>query len=134
MIATSPDLTTRNLKTPSPTAMSVCPSRYEWGGPAAKPPSSTIWASSSVGKATDWRVGSAMPPSSRLQERPLLKLHERLPELLLCVHHDRAVPRHGLFEWLPRNQEEPDPIVPGLHRDLVALVEEHERAVVRLLR
>src|SRR5438128_6694778 len=104
MIATSPDLTTRNLKSRSPTAISVCPSRYLRGGSAAKPPSSAIWASSSVGKATDWRVGSAMPLSSRLQERALLELLERLPELLLCGHDDRAVPRHGLFKGLPRNQ------------------------------
>src|SRR5712691_3895758 len=126
MISTSPDLTTRNLKSRSPTAISVCPSRYRRGAPAAKPPSSTIWASSSVGKATDWRVGSAMPLSSRLQERALLELLERLPELRLGVHHDGAVPCHGLFQRFPRNQEEPDPVIPGLHRDLVALVEEHE--------
>src|SRR5260370_5379811 len=114
--------------------MSGCPGRYEWGGPSAKRPISAIWASSSVGKATDWRVGSAMSLSSRLQERPLLELLERLPELLLGVHDDGAVPCHGLLERLPRNQEEPDPVIPSLHRDLVALVEEHERAVVRLLR
>src|SRR5712692_3387739 len=98
MISTSPALTTRNLKSRSPTAMSVCPFRYKRGGPAAKRPSSTIWASSSVGKATDWRFGSAMPLSSRLQERPLPELLECLPELLLCVHHDGTVPRHGLLE------------------------------------
>src|SRR5713226_8087505 len=100
MISTSPELTTRNLKSCAPTAMSVCPSRYRRGGSAAKLPSSTNWASSSVGKATVWRVGSAMPLFSRLQERPPLELLERLPELLLCVHHDGAVPRHGLFERL----------------------------------
>src|SRR5712691_7692748 len=106
--------------------MSVCPSRYQRGAPAAKRPSSAIWASSSVGKAIDWRVGSAMLLSSRLQERPLLELLERLPELLLCVHDDGAVPCDGLFERLPRNQQEPDPVIPGLHCDLVDLVAEHE--------
>src|SRR5436190_558009 len=116
------------------TAVQTCapPSRYRRGGPSAKRAISANWASSSVGKATDWRVGSAMALSSRLQERPLLELLERLPELLLGVHHDGAVPRHGLFQRLPRNQKEPDPLLPGLHRDLVTLVEEHQRAVVHL--
>ena len=51
--------------------------------------------------------------------------------MLLRVHHDRAVPRHRLLERLARDQEEPHAVVAGLHRDLVAAVEEHERAVVR---
>ena len=32
--------------------------------------------------------------SLRLQEGPCLEFRERLLELLLRVHHDRAVPRH----------------------------------------
>src|SRR6266545_2222306 len=43
----------------------------------------------------------------RLQERPLLELVVGLPELLLRVHHDRAVPGDRLLERLPRHQEEP---------------------------
>src|SRR3989442_6088670 len=38
--------------------------------------------------------------------------------------------RHRLLQRLTRNQQEPNALVPGLHRDLVAAVEEHQRAVV----
>src|SRR5664280_997344 len=69
-----------------------------------------------------------------LEERPLLQLVERLAELLLRVHHDRAVPRHRLLQRLARHQQEPDPLLAGLHRDLVAAVEQHQRAVLRLRR
>ena len=64
-----------------------------------------------------------LPPRLRLQECPLLEFLERLPELILRVHHDGAVPRYRLLEWLPGDQEEPDALVPGVHRDLVAAVE-----------
>ena len=83
------------------------------------------------------RVGhprrSHLPPEAlsslstlRFQERPLPKLLERFLELLLRVHHDRAVPRHWLLERLPRNQEEADPVFAGLHGDLVAAVEDDQ--------
>src|SRR5580658_1934075 len=39
-------------------------------------------------------------PRFRLQERPLAQLPERLLELLLRIHHDRPVPRHGLLQRL----------------------------------
>ena len=66
-----------------------------------------------------------------IEERPLAQFLERLAELLLRVHHDRAVPGDGLLERLSRDEKEPNPVVAGLHLDLVAAVEEHERAVVR---
>ena len=71
--------------------------------------------------------------SLRLQEGPLLKLVECLLELFLRVHDDRTVPGHGLLERLAGDEQESDALVPGLHRDLVAPVEEDQRAVVRLL-
>ena len=40
---------------------------------------------------------------ARLQKRPLLELFECRAQLFLRVHHDRAVPGHGLFERLARN-------------------------------
>src|SRR5215510_8174106 len=65
-----------------------------------------------------------------LQKCSALEVLESPLELLLCVHYYRAEPGHRLFERLSRNQEEPDPLVPGVDRDLVAAVEEHERAIV----
>src|ERR1041385_5199351 len=78
------------------------------------------------------RVRRDLPLPLRLQEGPLLELIVGLPELLLRVHDDRPVPGDGLLERLPRHQEEPDPLVAGLHRDLIAAGEEHQRAVLRL--
>src|SRR6185437_9310020 len=69
-----------------------------------------------------------------LQKRPLFELLVRLPELLLRIHHDRSVPRHGFLKRLPRNQEEPNPLVPRLHGHLVAAVKEHECSVLGLFR
>ena len=45
------------------------------------------------------------------------------------VHHDRPVPRDRLFERPSRHEQEPDALVAGRHRDLVAAVEEHERSI-----
>src|SRR5262245_47084631 len=73
-------------------------------------------------------------PRFCLQKCSALEVLECLSELLLRVHYDRAVPGHRLLDRLSRNQEEPDPLVPGVDRDLVAAVEEHERAVVGLPR
>src|SRR5215472_6429972 len=39
-----------------------------------------------------------------LQKRALIQLAERVAQLLLRVHHNRAVPRHRLFERLARDQ------------------------------
>src|SRR6202022_97858 len=59
------------------------------------------------------------------QERPLLEFRERLPKLLLRVHHDWAVPGHPVLKRLSRDQEEPNPVVPCLHGDLVAPIIEY---------
>src|SRR5215467_873845 len=75
-----------------------------------------------------------LPPRFCPQKCSALEVLESLPELLLRVHYDRAVPGHRLFERLSRNEEEPDSLVSGVDRDLVAAVEERERAVVGLPR
>src|SRR5947209_12445301 len=76
---------------------------------------------------------SRLPWRVVLQECSLLEFLVGLLELFLRVHDDRAVPGYGLLERLPRNQEEADAVVTGLHRNLVAPVEQHKRAVVGLL-
>ena len=57
------------------------------------------------------------------QECSSLKLIERLAKFPLSVHHDRAVPGHGFFQRLARNQQEPDAILPSMDDDLVAALE-----------
>src|SRR5258708_32034131 len=70
----------------------------------------------------------------RLQECPLLQLLERLLKLFLRVHHNRTVPSHRLLQWLPRDQQKPDPVLSGLYLQFIAPVEEYERAIVSLRR
>src|SRR5262249_9704863 len=60
-ISTSPDVTTKNFGSRSPTANSVCPSLYDLDTADVQPLSRVIWVSSSVGKAMDRRSSSAMP-------------------------------------------------------------------------
>ena len=50
-----------------------------------------------------------------LDERPALKFVVSLLQLLARVHHDRAVPRDRFLEWTPRDQQESDALVAGLH-------------------
>src|SRR5438046_5248652 len=64
-----------------------------------------------------------------LNESVILKFGNRLPELLLRVHHDRAVPSNGLLDRLARHQQESNPLVPCLHHDLVSAVEEYQRMI-----
>src|SRR3989442_6834702 len=61
------------------------------------------------------------------QECSSLKLIERLAKFPLSVHHDRAVPGHGFFQRLARNQQEPDAILPSMDDDLVAALENDKR-------
>src|SRR5579864_8864064 len=69
-----------------------------------------------------------------LEKGSLLQFGERLLQLLLSVHHDRPIPRDRLFQRFSGDEQEPYAVVPGLHRDLVAAVEQDERAIVRLHR
>ena len=56
---------------------------------------------------------------------PCLEFLKRLAELLLRVHHDGAVPRHGFFQRLSRDQEETDPVIAGLNHHFVAPIEKY---------
>src|SRR5437763_657058 len=67
--------------------------------------------------------------STGFDEGAALKVRNGLTDLILRVHHDRTVPGNRLLEWLPGHQQEADAFVAGLHRHLVAVVEQHERTV-----
>src|SRR3981189_1284111 len=56
-ISTSPDLTTKNLKSRSPTSKSARPAGYRSSEAPAQRRSSAIWTSSSVGKAATCKQG-----------------------------------------------------------------------------
>src|SRR5207253_9433579 len=64
-----------------------------------------------------------------LNESVILKFGNRLPELFLRVHHDRAVPSDGLLDRPARHQQESNPLVPFLHHDPVSAVEEYQRMI-----
>src|SRR5437870_502713 len=78
MISTAPDLTIKNLKSRSPTAKSVCPSRYLLGRAEVQRPKSAICASLRTGKATDWRVFSAMIHTASKRGTSVRRQHEEL--------------------------------------------------------
>src|SRR5215475_4799318 len=83
------------------------------------------------------RVPSEQPAEMRrsalADERPVAQFGNRLLQLGLGVHHDRAIPRNRLLDRLARDQQEPDALLAGLDRDLVSAVEQHERAVAGAL-
>ena len=58
------------------------------------------------------------------QKLSLFQLLEGLAQLLLCVHHDGAVPCHRLLQRFSRDQQKADAVIAGLHRDFVTTVEE----------
>src|SRR6185312_13574913 len=55
----------------------------------------------------------------------------RLAQFGLRVHHNRAVPCDRLLDRLAGHEQEADALVARLHGDLVAAVEQHQRAVAR---
>src|SRR5471030_1584876 len=72
------------------------------------------------------KINNLLPLRPLLQKRPPLQFIERLPKLLLRVHHDRAVPGHGLLNRLARNQEEADSLLSRLYLYLIAPVEDYQ--------
>jgi hypothetical protein len=62
----------------------------------------------------------------RVQESSFLEFLECIPELLLSVHDDRAIPRYGLLKWPARDEQKPDSLVSCLYRDLISTIKEHE--------
>src|SRR6516162_11136243 len=73
------------------------------------------------------------PLSPVLDEGAVVELGHCLLQLRLGVHHDRAIPGDRFLDGLARDEEKPDAVVAGLDRDLVAAVEEHQRAVAGAL-
>src|SRR5260370_18918013 len=91
-----------------------------------------------IGIASCWLDERGRPESTilavggLLQECPFFQFVECLAELLLRVHHDGAIPRHGLFERLARNQQKADAFFACLYHQLVAATQEHQRTVAGL--
>src|SRR5215510_16525097 len=71
--------------------------------------------------------------SAVLDERAVAQLGDRLLELGLRVHHDRAVPGDGFLDRLAGDEQEAHAFVAGLHGNLVATVEHDERPVADAL-
>src|ERR1017187_5111597 len=74
--------------------------------------------------------GSALLFLRRIQKRSFIQLLERLPKLLLRVHHNRAVPGDGLFKRLAGAEQETDAIFAGFDGHFVAAIKDHQRTVV----
>src|SRR4029079_2549602 len=73
--------------------------------------------------------GKVPPRSLALDERSVAQLGHGLLQFCLAIHDDWPVPSNGLLNGLPRNQQEANSLLPGLHRDFIAFVKQHERAV-----
>ena len=67
--------------------------------------------------------------SAALDEGPISKLANGLLQLGLRVHHDGSIPGDGLPKRFPRDEQKPDSLFASLNRDLIATVEENERAI-----
>src|SRR5258705_280527 len=51
----------------------------------------------------------------------------------LRVQNDRCVPSDRLLDRLARDQQEANPLVAGLNRDLIAAIEQHQRSIAGFL-
>src|SRR6266436_8068829 len=81
---------------------------------------------SGVGTIRDWSITQISP---LLDERAVVQLGERLLKLGLGVHHDRPVPRNRFLDRFAGDQQEADSLFAGLHRHLIAAVEDDERPI-----
>src|SRR5579871_918048 len=68
-----------------------------------------------------------------LDEGAVVQLRDRLLQLSLGVHHDRAVPRDRLLDGLARDQQEADAFVSGLDRHLVTAVKQNQGSIASAL-
>src|SRR5580704_8717399 len=81
-----------------------------------------------------FRSSYSAPKRTALSDKcPGAQLTERLLQLGLRVHHDRPMPGDGLFDRFARHQKEANSLIAGLHRYLVAAVEQYERAIAGLI-
>src|SRR5215471_20763040 len=92
----------------------------------APPPRSSAPA---TGPRSERREHATPAASAVLDEGAVAQLGDGLLQLGLGVHHDRPVPGDGLLDRLARDQQETDALLARLHGDLVAAVEQHQRAV-----
>src|SRR5262249_10552699 len=78
-------------------------------------------------------VAESLSSSDLPDERPLPEVGDGLFEFGLRVHHDRPVPGDRLADWFAREEEETDALLAGLSGDLIATIEDDERAIASLL-
>src|SRR5215470_18487839 len=62
-------------------------------------------------KSADASLTAALLRGGVLDEGAGAHVGHRLPELVLGVHHDRAIPCNGLFDRLARDQQEADALL-----------------------
>src|SRR5260370_41359427 len=67
--------------------------------------------------------------SAVLDEGPVAQLVDRLLQLRVGVHDDRAIPGNWLFDRLAGHKQEADALVAGLHCHVIAAAEDNERTV-----
>src|SRR6185437_5800966 len=73
------------------------------------------------------------PSSLRLDERAALQIAHRLPNLLLRVHHDGAVPSDRLFNRFAGDKQEVNSFWRGLDGDLVTAIKQYERVILDVI-
>ena len=66
------------------------------------------------------------PRCSRCDECSLSKFLQRLLDLLFCVHHERAVPRNGLVQRLPGDEQKADRRLSRDHLHRIAVPQHDE--------
>src|SRR5207237_10939543 len=81
-------------------------------------------------------VGSGLESmwSALLDERAVAQLGVGAPQLRLGIHDDGPLPRHRLRDRPAGDEQKPDTLLTRLHGDLVARIEQHERAIAGELR
>src|SRR5207245_3996484 len=94
---------------------------------ALRPEARKLEADKTEGKPRAYRC------SAMLDEAAVLQLGVGVPQLRLRVHHDRPGPSHRLLERPSRDDQKPDSGFARLHGDLVARIEQHERAITGVL-
>src|SRR6516165_876742 len=75
------------------------------------------------------KILNRKPDADPTVNHPALADKRALLQLGLRVHHDRAVPGDRLLDRLTRHEDEADAIVAGLHADLIAGIEQHQRTI-----
>src|SRR5206468_1112211 len=68
--------------------------------------------------------------TSRRDECSLPEFLQRLPDLLLCVHYERAITGNGLVQRFPGNQQKADGALTRDHLQIIA-VSQHDEPCVR---